>query len=405
MKRILILFIFSSLFVLKAHAQVKFEKGYYVDNQNDTVKCLVKNKGWTNFPESFTIKINDSNEKKELSIDELKMLRISDEVKFINTIVKEDISDNNSSKIAYNNDLVYTENVRLLKVLVESEYSLYFSEKDNRKKFFYSGPDNEIRQLIDKRYYVNDDNIATSQEYIKQLLRINECQSTELNNRAINDKLNESNLIYYFEQINNCLGTNVVKYEEKNFDDKSQKSYSVKLGLNLANSQYIFRSSNSSNTIDFPSDLASTFGIELEIPIKANKFKWSLITEPTFKYIASSNTVIDQGLERNYEFQVYSLDIPLGIRYKFYLSDDLLIFLNFKTQLTLNMGNSFVDLDFGQYHDAQTKFNLNAGFGFKWKKLILEYRRDPQNILNQRVYEELVLHNNTFIIGYTFLKK
>ncbi len=403
MKRFVAYLLISLFSILCLKAQVNFQRGFYINNQNDTIHCDIKNKGWSFIPESFTVRNIDSNETYNISTAEIKLLKISNKVKFERILVQEDISDNNPEKIALDKNIEFTETERFLKVLLESKYSLYVAEEGSFKKFFYTDQNGIVRQLVNKRYYTEGRIVTNSQEHIKQLLRINECQNPELNNFVFNIKLSESNLIYYFEQINSCADNEIINFEEKIPESKSKINYSLKFGYSNTKSKYSRTSQNSSESISFPSSSTFIYGVEVEIPIKVNKNKWSLIFEPTFKKLQSSKTVIDQRIERTYEFQVNTLDIPVGIRYKFYLSDDFNLFLTLKPQYTVILGNSYIDFDFGQSFDPETKFNTSIGAGLNWKRFIFEYRRDPQNLMNQDVYNELINYHNAFIIGFTFL--
>jgi hypothetical protein len=400
-----ITYIFSIVLLLtysKATAQIKFEKGFYIDQFADTIDCYVKNSGWTSTPNSFTIKSIGNDSVYSIDADVLELIQIGNKVKFVNRIVEEDISDNNPERIAIKRKVEYDQNQRILKVLIESKFSLYMVEEGEFKDYFYSEDDGAIKQLVNKKFTVTGSSFAKSNEYIKQLLRINTCETDELNGFVKNMKLTEDNLISYFLQINQCSNSKIKRYEELRPEGKSVANFTFKVGVNTAKSTYIFNSPNSSREIEVPRNTSYTLGLEVEIPLKANQYKWSVIFEPTYRQLASSTTVIDQGIDREYKYQIYSIDIPLGVRYKIYLKENLNVFLNFKVQHTFHVGNSYVDLDFSQIHSAQTRFNFSYGAGIKWKKFSLEYRRDRQDLLFQRVYEQFMNYNNALVIGYSF---
>ncbi|SMG27734.1 Outer membrane protein beta-barrel domain-containing protein [Marivirga sericea] len=386
----------------KANAQIEFEKGFYIDQFADTIVCYVKNFGWSSTPDNFTVKSLDNQTVYSIDADEIKSIQIGDRIKFVNRIVQEDISDNNQQRIAIKRKVEFNQNQRILKVLIESKFSLYMIEEGEYKDYFYSEDNGVIKQLVNKKFAVTGNGFAKSNEYLKQLLRINTCETEKLNSFVKNMRLSENNLISYFLQINQCSSSKIKRYEELRPEGKTVANFSFKAGVNTAKSRYIFASPNSAKEIEVPRNTSYTLGLEVEIPLKVNQYKWSVIFEPTYKQLASSTTVVDQGLDREYEYQIYSIDIPLGIRYKMYLKENLNLFLNFKVQHTFHVGNSYVDLDFGQDHSAQTRFNFSYGAGIKWKKFSLEYRRDSQDILFQRVYEQFMNYNNAMVIGYNF---
>ena len=43
------------LFTINLFAQVKFEKGYFIDSQNKKVECLIKNKDWIGSPSEIEL--------------------------------------------------------------------------------------------------------------------------------------------------------------------------------------------------------------------------------------------------------------------------------------------------------------------------------------------------------------
>lgn len=42
-----------------AHAQVKFKKGYYLDNSGQSVDCFIKNNDWKNNPAGFDYQLKE----------------------------------------------------------------------------------------------------------------------------------------------------------------------------------------------------------------------------------------------------------------------------------------------------------------------------------------------------------
>ena len=53
------LFLVFPILATNCCAQISFEKGYYIDNSNQKVDCLIKNVDWKNNPTSFEYKLSD----------------------------------------------------------------------------------------------------------------------------------------------------------------------------------------------------------------------------------------------------------------------------------------------------------------------------------------------------------
>ncbi len=73
-KTLLNLFLFT-IIAFSAFSQVRFEKGYFIDNQDKRTECLVRNVGWDNNPESFRYKLPTGDEILTAGIADVKELR------------------------------------------------------------------------------------------------------------------------------------------------------------------------------------------------------------------------------------------------------------------------------------------------------------------------------------------
>lgn len=66
MKKVLPIFIL--FIVTKGFAQIKFEKGYFIDNVGDKTECYIKNVGWKYNPVSIDYKLSLDAESKKVDI-------------------------------------------------------------------------------------------------------------------------------------------------------------------------------------------------------------------------------------------------------------------------------------------------------------------------------------------------
>ena len=66
------------------------------------------------------------------------------------------------------------------------------------------------------------------------------------------------------------------------------------------------------------------FGVETEFILAFNKNKWGVTIEPTYQYYKSEKKPSDVEAKLNYT----SVEIPIGIRHYFYLSEKSKIFIN-----------------------------------------------------------------------------
>ena len=60
--KIKLLFLFTTVFTLNCYSQISFENGYFIDNDNQKINCLIKNLDWENNPTKFKYKLSENNE-------------------------------------------------------------------------------------------------------------------------------------------------------------------------------------------------------------------------------------------------------------------------------------------------------------------------------------------------------
>lgn len=70
---------FALIFILSfnIYAQIKFEKGYFIDNNNFKTECLIQNLDWLNNPAKINYKLNESSEASEQSINTIKEFSVN----------------------------------------------------------------------------------------------------------------------------------------------------------------------------------------------------------------------------------------------------------------------------------------------------------------------------------------
>lgn len=90
------LFIFFFLFlVIKAYSQIEFEKGYFINLENERIECLIKNKDWKNNPIEFEYKLSETGNYKKEGVTTVKEFGIDNISKYIGREVQIDRSSEN----------------------------------------------------------------------------------------------------------------------------------------------------------------------------------------------------------------------------------------------------------------------------------------------------------------------
>jgi hypothetical protein len=59
--------ILITILSVNCYAQISFEKGYYINNEEQRVECEIKNLDWKNNPKEFQFRVSEGTEQKTYS--------------------------------------------------------------------------------------------------------------------------------------------------------------------------------------------------------------------------------------------------------------------------------------------------------------------------------------------------
>ncbi|WP_158655227.1 hypothetical protein [Flavivirga eckloniae] len=94
---------------MTTYSQVKFEKGYYINNKGERGNCLIKNIDWKNTSTEFKYKLAENSEKKKATITAVKEFGILNDSKYIRSKVKIDRSPTDTNTSSYNRNPEFKE--------------------------------------------------------------------------------------------------------------------------------------------------------------------------------------------------------------------------------------------------------------------------------------------------------
>ena len=161
-------------------AQITLDKGYYINNDNQKIECLIRNLDWANNPSSFEYKLSENSELKTITIKEVKEFGVYNFSKYQRATVNIDRSSNNTNELTSNRNVKFKEEELFLKVLVEGEAVLYSYHNGNTSRFFFKKENSEINQLIYKRYFATPNQIGENNRYQQQLWNDLKCQKVSI---------------------------------------------------------------------------------------------------------------------------------------------------------------------------------------------------------------------------------
>lgn len=166
-----LVFLLTTILTFSCYSQIYFENGYYIDNNDQKINCLIKNLDWRNNPTEFKYKLTEKSELNKRTIKSVKEFGIYSASKYVRSIVKIDRSSNKVDKLDNERRPIFQEEELFLKVLVEGKATLYsYDDKTlSLTRYFYNIGTSNIEQLVFKNYMTHQFEIATNNRFRNQL--------------------------------------------------------------------------------------------------------------------------------------------------------------------------------------------------------------------------------------------
>ncbi|WP_053992397.1 porin family protein [Mangrovimonas sp. TPBH4] len=401
-------FLFLSLLLsFTTYAQISFEKGYFIDYSGNKIECLIKNTDWRYNPTEFKYKLVEESKVETGNINTVKEFGIYNKSKYLNATVKIDISSSDLSKLGYQKEPILKEKQLFLNVLIEGKANLYLFVDGAMRRYFFSTDINPLAQLIYKEYKFEENKIKENNEFKQQLWNSLKCEAITMGQiKALN--YHKDDLLNIFIDYNECNGTGYRTFKEKK---KISFNLSLRPRLNIS-SLSVNNLKSSFKDTEFDQSLNFGFGIEAEFVLPFNKRKWAIVLEPTYQYYKSDTKINASGVtygEITTSVDYSSIEIPFGLRYYFFLSDNSKLFINGLAVFDLGIKESAIEFDLGYTTltplDINTYLNAAFGAGYKFKdKYSLEFRYfTPRNLVSHYVNYDSNYQSMSLILGISIL--
>lgn len=375
------------LFTTNLFAQVKFEKGYFIDSQNKKVECLIKNKDWIGSPSEIEYKLTEESQIETLNFNQLNSFQIYETSHYyIKSVLNVDknISGNYNPKLE----------TIILKVLVDGNAKLY----DNDDIFFYQLNNSEIKQLVYKKE-VNNLSIKEDNLFRAELYDNLKTVQNQIEIRKLEYKKNA--LINFFSNYNKYTNSNYTVFTNK--ETTAKFNFNVLAGLNFTKGNFtmsgLYINPPSSGggiqlkdaNLESKNKINVLIGFELETLLPFNKNKWAIFVSPNYqqtKYELSKDNVNPLGAYGTAFFHgTYSyIDFPVGVRHYLYINANSKLFLDGAYNLTFltsvkesrsfitNQGDSLSFNDELKPKSFSTSMKIGLGFNYDKKySLSLNY--------------------------------
>ena len=392
-KQLLVLFI--STFAMHSYSQILFEKGYYVNNENQKVTGFIRNVDWQSNPIKFDFKSTETSEKQTKKIQSVKEFGVYNISKYVRSTVNIDRSSEDTDDLSSQKDPIFKEETLFLKVLVEGEYTLYHYSDHKLKRYFYAKKNAPVKQLIFKSYKTKGATIGINNTFRKQLWKDLKCASFSIKKLSrLNYKKKE--LVRFFVEYNNCNNQTSVNFEESR--EKDLFNLNIRGGVN-SSSLFIQNGAVSSRDTDFGSEIGWRLGVEAEFILPFHKNKWAVIVEPTYQQFSSKKETTNWDYNVDYK----SIELPMGVRHYLFLNENAKFFMNASFIIDFSI-DSTIGINSGNGLEINTRSNSAYGLGYKHHdtySLELRYQTS-RDLLNS--YSLWVTDYNTIslIFGYSF---
>lgn len=406
LKLSLLLFLFFS----SIYSQIKFEKGYFITNDNEKVECLIRNSDWEVTPSKIIYKLTEDSEKITLSSNEIKEFSIFDKVKYSRFIVEVDQSSEDIRNLSHFRNPEFKEENVLLKHIVEGKANLYQYSEINSIKFFYSKDSTKVQQLIYKRYHSKgDESVISYNNYYKmQLFNDVNCSLKTIKDND-NIEYDLKDLEKYFNIYNSCsLNGETSSLDIKRSSNKGK--FHLSADVRLTNYSLIVENVDSRNTnLNFDSKSVISFGAELEYVFGFLKNKWSVFLNPTYgKYKSSASYEYKTTFETKNETidsEISMIEIPIGIRYYSFLNDNSKLFFDGGIYNILQDVNKLTSVNNSSFASNNNEFkeiysSIYLGAGFMYKKYSVAFRYYNKVDLDDYLNKESPFKKISFILKY-----
>lgn len=344
------------LFSSPLFAQINFEKGYFITNDNQVIRCQIKNTDWEFNPETFKYRMSDSSEVLESKMSDVREFGIDGFSKFVRRMVYIDRSPMDVDKLSMKFEPEWKQQEVYLQVLVEGNINLYFYSEYNFRRFFYSSADS-VAQLVFKEYKLNNSKVgyfAANNTFRNQLIVY--VNFPKAQNLVKNIGYYKNELTRYFIKYNEYTGELTKVFNNKNSRDLF--NLNISSGINSTSIQTNDKITDIRDT-EFKSKISPRIALEAEFVLPFHRNKWSVILEPSYLSYSDSAKVFHGTNVIEYKV----IDLSVIARHYFFLNNNLKIYGEACLNSFYNFDlNSTVKMPY--MHDLSVKKNqVNLGFG------------------------------------------
>ncbi len=337
-------------------AQITFEPGYFIDNDDNKIECLIQNERWLFSPEIVSYRLNGSTDIRSFSVGDCKEFKIAGQGAYKRVSAGFPITQSTLKKKEKNPEPELVRKTVFVQNIIEGKASLYWYVGDIDIVYLFSKEDGPIEVLLYKKYVGDDLKVRENNIFKRQLLKDFPCDN-RLDIQKV--KYSRKSLIKYFEEINTCLGDNSFVVYERTAKQKANFPITLKVWGGVQQYGYeVGLTSRPGEVYEFENASGAKFGGEVEafFPYFGYK-KASVILSAQYGSFTSDylvqpdDFIYNPSTEQILTGDFSILELMLGARYYFDITEKSNVFLEagFVTNLypnsVLNNRRTFLLID------------------------------------------------------------
>lgn len=365
------LFVFLISFNVQFFAQIKYEKGFIIDKDNSKIECYIKNSDTKNNPKSVQYKIlENSSEIEKLDINEVKEFSIGEKIKYKRKVIKIDKSRNGPySRLSTKMNSEYVSDTVLLKVLIEGNVTLYKYEEHQLVRFFYEKKNEAIVPLDYKVYKVGNNKIGKNKRYKQQLTLEFTCKESLTSDKV---EYTTRDLTNYFKKYYSCVNENYTNYSPSKYRPKIK--IGIRYELMYASTELYY---NKELEADFGNNIINQYGLSIEYILPFRKNKWRIYFEPSYQKYTETTRSEDNFFAGDIELKYSSIEMPIGIRYYMFISDNSKVFVDvaYLTDFFSKTRAKYINNEFLQSEEVLGNISIGVGYSFNRYSISFRHKR------------------------------
>ncbi|MEL6918692.1 MAG: hypothetical protein AAFO99_13280 [Bacteroidota bacterium] len=318
----------------------EFETGYFIDNDNNRIECLIQNMKWRESPLTVFYRLKEDSQVLELNYDNCMEFGIGEEFKFRSIDAKIPLTKSKTSDKNTSAEPTLVQRKQFALVLIQGKVSLYRVINAAEEVFLIEKLNGQIETLLYKEYLDNNFKIKRNSLFKRQLLKDYNCQNgTDIQSLQYDTK----SMLLYFGDLNRCLGDSDYKVYKNELKQGLFSSASLKVWGGAQQNGYETRNLNTGQVFSFDDEIAAKGGLELEAFIGSiTKRNASIFLGLQYSKVSNELSLpIGELSGSTLNLDVNVIELALGFRYYIGLSEKSDIFLDAAVAVNFYSNPSF----------------------------------------------------------------